>query len=130
MSDERSHALELEFVLPEPVNSRASKTVPRIAARLALAMKYEELLLQGAASSYADLSGTAMASRSRVSHVMNLLNLAPDIQEAILFAKPTSAVARLREKDIRTIAREVEWSKQREMWRGHLPLVSAGNFRS
>lgn len=117
MSDERARAIELEFVLPEAVNTHASKTVPRIARRLAIAMKYEELLQQGTAGSYAELSGTAMVSRSRVSHVMSLLDLAPDIQEAILFAQPTSPEARLRERDIRSIAREVEWSKQREMWR-------------
>ena len=48
---------------------------------------------------------------------MNLLNLAPDIQEALLFL-PRTLQGRdpIREKDIRPIAGVPHWSRQRAMW--------------
>ena len=48
---------------------------------------------------------------------MNLLHLAPDIQEEILFlppAEPGRAV--LTEKQVRRVAAEMDWRKQRRMW--------------
>jgi len=48
---------------------------------------------------------------------MNLLNLAPDIQEAILFLPRTvKGRDRLREKEVRPIAAVPHWARQRKMW--------------
>jgi len=48
---------------------------------------------------------------------MNLLNLAPDIQEDILFLpRVLSGKDPVTEHHIREIAGEVDWRKQREMW--------------
>jgi hypothetical protein len=44
---------------------------------------------------------------------MNLLNLAPDIQEQLLFAVSTSAT----EHHLRTLTAEADWKRQRELWR-------------
>jgi len=48
---------------------------------------------------------------------MNLLNLAPDIQESILFL-PRTASGRdpVSERQMRVIAAEPEWRKQPEFW--------------
>ena len=50
---------------------------------------------------------------------MNLMQLAPDIQEAILFL-PRTVKGRdpIREHHIRPIAAELEWRKQRRLWKG------------
>jgi|GEM_PF-5128257 len=50
---------------------------------------------------------------------MNLLQLAPEIQEALLFL-PRTAKGRdpIRENHIRPIAAELEWRKQRRLWKG------------
>ena len=49
---------------------------------------------------------------------MNLLNLAPDIQEAILFMTGEGpAEQSLRETSVRTLSAEVIWSRQREQWK-------------
>lgn len=49
---------------------------------------------------------------------MNLLNLAPDVQEELLFL-PVTEKGRdpINESDLRPIAAELNWRKQRRMWR-------------
>ncbi len=50
---------------------------------------------------------------------MNLLHLAPDIQESLLFLPLVeSGGAPIHEKLVRPIAAEIDWGKQREMWAG------------
>jgi hypothetical protein len=49
---------------------------------------------------------------------MSLLSLAPDIQEEILFLSATEKGRdRINESDLRPIAAELDWRKQRRMWR-------------
>lgn len=48
---------------------------------------------------------------------MNLLNLAPDIQEAILFLPRTPAGHDpISERQVRPIAAVPDWQKQRRLW--------------
>ena len=48
---------------------------------------------------------------------MNLLNLAPDIQEALLFLpRVDGGKDRVTERELRAIVHEVDWVRQREMW--------------
>jgi hypothetical protein len=56
---------------------------------------------------------------SLMAQIMNLLQLAPEIQEALLFL-PRTAKGRdpIREHHIRPIAAELEWRKQRRLWKG------------
>ena len=55
---------------------------------MALAIRFEELLENGTAADYADLARMGNVSRARMTQIMNLLNLAPDIQESLLFLPP------------------------------------------
>jgi hypothetical protein len=49
---------------------------------------------------------------------MNLLCLAPDLQEEILFLPPCERGHDLvTERDLRPIAAVADWRKQRRMWR-------------
>src|SRR6202049_490318 len=59
--------------------------VPRVARLLALAHKLDGLLRQGTVANGAALARLGHVSRSRITQIMNLLYLAPDIQEFILF---------------------------------------------
>ena len=53
-----------------------------------------------------------------VSQIMNLLQLAPDIQEAVLNLPPTeSGRDAVTERDLRPIAAKVGWRVQRRMWK-------------
>jgi hypothetical protein len=52
-----------------------------------------------------------------ITQVMNLLLLAPDIQEAILFLPPTDGLpGPVRERHVRPICAVPDWCKQRARW--------------
>jgi hypothetical protein len=56
-----------------------------------LALKFEELIRSGTVSNYGDGAQVVRVSRSRVTQMTGLLNLAPDIQEEILFLATAEA---------------------------------------
>jgi hypothetical protein len=58
--------------------------VPRIARLMALAIRLEEQVRTGVVGSYSELAAAGHVTRARISQIMNLVNLAPDIQEALL----------------------------------------------
>lgn len=103
---------------PAPVPERMpAGTVPRVSRLMALAISFEELLREGAVDDQADLARLGHISRARVTQIMNLLLLAPDIQEAILDL-PLTVRGRdpITETTLRPIAAEVDWERQRRMW--------------
>ena len=60
-----------------------------------------------------------------MTHIMWLTNLAPEIQEAILFLpRIESGPDTVKEIDVRRIARVMDWSVQRERWERIGGLVS------
>jgi hypothetical protein len=69
----------------------ASGRVPRLARLMALALRLEGLLHCGVVPHQAELARLGQVSRARISQILNLLHLAPDIQEqASLPAGPPS----------------------------------------
>lgn len=104
-------------VAPAPARVPLGR-VPRISRLMALAIRFERLLACGEVSDYAELARLGHVTRARVTQIMNLLNLAPDIQEAILFLPPT-ATGRdaIKEWQLRPIAAMDEWGEQRIAWR-------------
>jgi len=72
--------------------------VPRIARLLALAIRMEGLVRERAIRDYAAVASVGWVTRARVSQIMKLLNLAPDIQEQILFLPP---IRGLNERNLR-----------------------------
>lgn len=100
---------------PKPV---VPGSVPRIARLLALAHRFAALIESGDVKDYADVARLAGVTRARVTQIMNLLHLAPDIQEALLdLPRTLHGPDPYYEKDIRPIAAVPEWSRQRAMWR-------------
>src|SRR5271165_6891844 len=63
--------------------------VPRVARLMALALRVEELVRTGQVASYSALASLGHVTRARICQIVNLLQLAPDIQEALLFLPPT-----------------------------------------
>ena len=59
--------------------------IPRVARLMALAIRFEELVRMGEVESHADLARLGQVTRARISQIMDLLCLAPDIQEELLF---------------------------------------------
>jgi hypothetical protein len=93
-----------------------SGRVPRVARLMALAIRFEGYLRAGQVSDHTELAELGHVTRARISQIMSLLNLAPDIQEAILFL-PRTEQGRdaIHLRDLQPIARTVDWRKQRRM---------------
>jgi hypothetical protein len=70
---------------PQPVASkRPTGRLPRITRYMALAIYYEDLIRQGQVHDYAEIATLGHVTRARVTQIMNLRLLAPDIQEQLL----------------------------------------------
>jgi hypothetical protein len=104
---------------PLPLSPTApTGRIPRIARLMALALRFEDLLRRGEVADYAELARLGHVTRARVTQAMNLLMLAPDLQEAILFLPPVEEGRDpVKEWQVRPIAAEPLWSEQRRMWR-------------
>jgi hypothetical protein len=101
--------------------------VPRVSRLLALAIRLERLLLSGEVSDVSELARISHVSQPRMSQILNLALLAPDIQEELLFLpRVTSGTPDIHEKILRPIVAQIDWQKQRELWRA-LQDRSAGN---
>ena len=102
---------------PEPVPVPQG-TIPRISRLMALALRFDRLIREGEVADQADLARLGNVTRARVTQIMNLLSLAPDIQEAILFLPRTrSGRDPIRERHLRPIAAILDWRKQRRLWK-------------
>ena len=96
-----------------------AERVPRIARLMALALKFEQMIRQAVVPDYAVLAAVGQVSRARVTQIMNLLNLAPDIQEQILFLRWEAAEhCGMCEQTIRRMSSLLLWSDQRARWAG------------
>lgn len=91
--------------------------VPRVARLLALAIRFEQLLHDGVVSCSAELARLGHVSRARLTQVMNLRLLAPDIQEQVLFLPRTERGRDpIRLQQLQLIALTPDWRKQRRLW--------------
>lgn len=96
---------------------RPAGRTPRITRLMALAIRFEELLRGGGVEDYADLARLGRVTRARITQIMNLLNLAPDIQEALLFLTPVHTWRdALTERTCRPVIQEPCWQRQREIF--------------
>jgi hypothetical protein len=91
--------------------------VPRVARLLALAIRFQELVRSGVIASYAELARLGQVTQARISQIMDLTLLAPDIQEAILFLPRTERGRDLIVmRDVLRIAAARDWKLQRRLW--------------
>ena len=88
----------------------ATGRLPRIAHLMALAIKFDGMLREGVATGYADVARLGLVTRARMAQIMNLLNLAPNIQEQIMYLPE-------RTEGRETVVRIVSWRRQRKLWR-------------
>lgn len=102
---------------PKPVRDPPNGAVPRVSRLMALAVKFDHLIQNGVVFDQAELAEIGHVTRARVTQIMNLLLLAPDIQEEILnLPRVKKGKDRVTEREIRPLIRELEWERQREMW--------------
>ena len=98
---------------PDPPPGR----VPRVAKLMALAIRFEHLLASGAVRDQTELAELGQVTRARITQIMNLLHLAPAIQEEILFLpRVTEGRDPIAERNLRLIVTEPDWQKQWAGW--------------
>lgn len=91
---------------------------PRIARLMALAIRFDQLLGEGKIADQSELARLVHVTQPRMTQIMNLLHLAPDIQEEILHLPPVGdGRDPVTERDLRPITRMVDWEQQRTAWR-------------
>ena len=91
--------------------------IPRITRLMALAIKFQEMVDRGEVRDYADLARLGYVTRARLTQVMNLQLLAPDIQEMLLFLPPAQdRHAKIGETVLRPLCAEIDWALQRRAW--------------
>jgi hypothetical protein len=105
------YAFDFRPAKPQPAMVGAS--IPRIARLMALAIRFEGLLREGKIRDYAELARRGRVTRARMTQIMKLLHLAPDIQERLLFLQPIKG---LNERNLRPIIRLADWDEQRRMF--------------
>jgi hypothetical protein len=88
---------------------------PRIARLVALAHKLEEMVQSGTVTDYGELARWAQVSPARIGQIVILAHLAPQIQEYILFLSAEYA-GLITELQLRNIARELRWDRQRTLF--------------
>ena len=92
---------------------------PRIVQVVALAIHFQDMMDRGEIRNHADLARLGCISRERVSQVMMLAWLAPDIQQQVLgLPKTPGGRFPVSETALRTIARVASWAEQRTRWGG------------
>jgi hypothetical protein len=101
----------------KPKPTVAGRT-PRIAKLMALAIRFEGLIADGTVSGYSELAELAQVSRARITQIMNLLVLAPDIQESLLFLPQVkNGRDALTLAEMQSVALEFNWRRQRQNWK-------------
>ena len=102
---------------PVPAKPLPAGRLPRITRLMALALRFEKLFRDGVVRDQAELARLGGVTRARLTQLMNLTLLCPDIQMQLLFLP---AVERGRAPallaDMQPIAREPDWKKQRTMF--------------
>ena len=94
-----------------------SGRIPRIAKLVALASRMQSMLESGQVESFQQLAELGRISQPRMTQIMSLLHLAPDIQEELLYLPEViQGKAQIHERLLRPLTREMDWRVQRRMW--------------
>jgi hypothetical protein len=91
----------------------AADSIPRIARLMALAIRLAALIKDGAIQDYAEVARVGGVTRARVTQIAKLLDLAPDLQEQLLFGQ---FARRVNERNLRSIVSRIDWEEQRRMF--------------
>jgi hypothetical protein len=99
---------------PKKTAAPAPPRIPRIARLMALAIKFQEMIDRGEVKDYAELARLGYVTRARVTQIMNLTPLAPQIQEQLLLGLVASHKLPT-EASFRSAAAEAHWPEQQKI---------------
>ena len=98
---------------PGRKGARLGPRPANVAVLLAFAHHVQHMIDEGRITDRAEVARRLNWTRARISQVMNLLLLAPDIQEKVVFLEASS---RLTERGLRTVVCHEVWQEQRRVW--------------
>jgi len=90
-----------------PINVMGAEMAGRLAIRAGRVIGEQTL------PDYTAVAHRGRVTRARMSQIMKLLNLAPDLQEQILFMPE---LPHLNERNLRPIVRLIDWHEQRRLF--------------
>ena len=118
-ASKRSQRESIATVHASPADGHAAgASIPRIARLMALAIRFDRLLRAEKFRDYAELARLGRVTRARMTQIMKLLDLAPDIQEQILFLPNLKG---FNERNLRPIVSRIDWNEQRRMFQKLVP---------
>lgn len=92
----------------------APRQLPRITRLMALAIKLENLVCEHPDLTHRDLARLGHVSATRLTQVLNLLHLAPDLQERLLRLEPNpKGREHIHESALRRLSGLYDWRLQR-----------------
>jgi len=101
---------------PAPESLPAGR-IPRVSRLMALALKLERQVRDGEIACYADIARAGHVSRARVTQILDLTCLAPDVVEELLhLPRVETGRDRILLQDLLPIAHEMRWDVQRLLW--------------
>jgi hypothetical protein len=108
---DRVHFADAPAVAPEPVRRPA-----KVAQQLALAHHLQNAIDRGAVADRTTIALRLGVTKARITQLLDLTLLAPDIQELVLAMEAVDGVEPMSERALRTIAQIREWREQRRRW--------------
>ncbi len=112
-----THTVDFNAKSPRRATQADTGRVPRVARTLALAHRIDAKIRTGEFLGLADAARAIGVTRARMTQIMNLLLLAPEIQEVILDLPPvTNGRDPVSERQLRRIVVEPEWNRQLALW--------------
>ena len=114
----RGSKKEIREGAEEAVPKAPTGRIPRISRFMALAIHYEDLIRAGHVSDFAELARLGHVTRARVTQIMNLRLLAPDIQEELLsLPMIQNGRAKIHLRQLQAIIVTTDWRAQRDLWK-------------
>jgi len=113
-------------ILRKPAAKVPVGRTPRISKLMALAIRFEGLIREGKVTDLSELARLAHVTQPRMTQIMNLLHLAPDIQEELLFLpEVTKGRDPVHERMVRPLTAMLSWDQQRRKWAEIRPAALA-----
>ena len=99
---------------------------PRVAYTLALAHDIERKLKSGEYETQVAAARALGVTPMRVSQILRLTALAPDIQEEILMMPAGDGRDPITERGLRDVLAQASWAEQRRLWREVVASLASG----
>ena len=100
----------------QPAEHAPVRRPARVAIMLALAHYIQRQIYERRVRDQSDAARRLGVTPPRMSQLLALLRLSPDLQEQILFLEALDGLEPLTERDLRPITRPLDWSEQRALW--------------